>query len=433
MGNATALIRKNASWYAISIIISGLSSFGGIFLTKINLPANEFIHFNMQMSGITLFNVVTLGWFVQGITRFYHLNAAELTRIRILNITLVTSIFISAPFFLLWVNFVNLGQRLWYPVFYLIINSVYSSFSVRTQASLNARGATIAEIIRNIIVLAILGLPFIVDVRVNENYYWIGWILSNILPSAYLFIITHKLSKASTSSDADTQVSGQQLSSASDTHPFWELGKKMLSFGLPLSLWLLISAPVMNADRWYLSKHNLDRTVVANYLAIADMMLRGTLFLFSPLSSAAYPVLVRMFDENNRNEVKKVILKVIKWQVLMMAGAIAGFAILHKIVFLYLKIPPASERLFFILGVLLMFFHSLWSISAMLHKVAELQMRTKLLMLGNTAAAILSSLLLYVWVKPTTLIPVVLCFGSGIVLYFLYCIFLFRKLIIKSE
>jgi len=70
--NALSIIKRNASWYVLNIIVTGTGAFTGIILSKRLLTPQEFLQFNLMANGVTLLNMFLVGWFVQSIIRFYH-------------------------------------------------------------------------------------------------------------------------------------------------------------------------------------------------------------------------------------------------------------------------------------------------------------------------------------------------------------------------
>jgi len=417
MADTFTLLKKNAVWYALSIVVTGLAAFGGIIFTKQNLDASSFVHFNLQLNTAMLISMVALGWFGQSINRFYHGMQGVLHRRAIFNIATVISCTVSIPLFVLWGIIFKINTAWVFPIIFIWVNALQYSFLICRQAALEASQSTLSEIIRSGSIIVFLALPYVFHYKVSETYYWISWISSYALAAFYLFI-----TEAYTSQGIST------IKKLEITPEFKLSIKKMLHFGLPLSLWLLCSYVFLYSDRWYLVSAGYNMVETSNYVAVADIMMRGTGFMFSPIVSAAYPLLSRMFDSKDLLNVKVVIIKVIKWEVLMMLGAIIGFLALHKVVFSLLKIKDNTNNLFIWVGVLLLVFQSLWQISAMLHKVAELQLRTGLLMIGNIASLALTYSLFYFVVKPQTMIGVSVCFGAGTIVYVVFCLFLFKYL-----
>jgi O-antigen/teichoic acid export membrane protein len=254
-----------------------------------------------------------------------------------------------------------------------------------------------------------------VRIKATEQYYWLSWLCSYFV--AFIFLFSSYPARPALAVDpvlGEKQVTYKMIL------------RQMVSFGLPITVWQVISFLMLNADRWYLVKFKFDSALTSDYLALSDVMMRGSGFMFSPLVSAAYPMISRIFDKGDFREVKRLILQILKWEVVILCVALLGFFILHSILFSTLNFKTRDYSIFMI-GVVLLIVHSLWQMSAMLHKVAELNLISSLMVRGILLSCLISYTALYFIIIPKTTIQVLFCFSLGILSYFIYAIVLFRK------
>jgi O-antigen/teichoic acid export membrane protein len=415
--NPLTIIRKNAGWYGLNIIVTGSSAFVGIILSKQLLSPEDFLQFNLLANGVTLLNNFLIGWFVQSIIRFYH-SYHLFFRIRnILLIAAVNFLAISTPVFFLWRSFIGIGEPVIQPILFMFINALYTILLALYQATHQAKTVAASETIRSGIIIIGLLVPFISRDSIGASFFWILWIVSCLLPAIFLFVRRQKLYQSRELEEGATPTNA--------IHTNRTAIRNVLQFGLPLSGWMFVSFLLLNADKWYLYKCGLPPQMVANYVALSDIMMRGVGFLFSPIVTSAYPVISKMFDDGRYSEVRFVMKRVVKWELVLSAAALAGFFITHRLIFALLRINDSS-KMFLWIGLLLIMVHTLWQISAMFHKIGELRLKTAQLLLALIFATALVYISYYKLVMPVSLPGVMAVFSSGFIVYFIYSFLLFK-------
>jgi O-antigen/teichoic acid export membrane protein len=413
--SALAIIRKNALWYSLTIVVTGAAAFAGVAITKARLSEEAFVQFNIQYSAALFINLLSLGWLSQSLNRFYHRILSYLTIKRLLIISVANSSLIAIPFFVCWWYFMDSSGQIIWPLVLMIVNANQTTFLVCRQASLSAKQAAISETLRSGSLLLFLLILFFADGSIPVGYYWFSYTLSGFIAFIYLYFAELRYRRHSNSEDhSEVQI---------DRPLLW-----MLRFGLPLCVWLLISFVWLYADRWYLVRMQFPASFVSDYVALADVVVRGTGLMFSPIVASAYPLISRLYDSQQLREVNKVIKRVLMYEVLITVGVAVCFIISARLAMSFFSIHTLSKIQFVQYGVGLIGVHALFQMSAMMHKIAEMQLKTSYLAIGGGIAAGLIYLLLYVLVKPDTIMKVLLCFSSGFIFYMLYCTFMHRKL-----
>ncbi|HSR39793.1 MAG TPA: oligosaccharide flippase family protein [Phnomibacter sp.] len=415
--NPLTVIRKNAGWYGLNIFVTGSSAFVGIILSKQLLSPEDFLQFNLLANGVTLLNNFLIGWFVQSIIRFYH---SYHLFFRIRNILLITAanfLVISIPVFFLWRSFIGIGEPVIQPIVFMFINALYTILLALYQATHQAKTVAASETLRSSIIIIGLLAPFLSTVSIGASYFWILWIVSCLLPALFLFVRRKKLYQSRELKEGTAPAIAMHNSRTAI--------KNVLQFGLPLSGWMFVSFLLLNSDKWYLYKCGLPPQMVANYVALSDIMMRGVGFLFSPIVTSTYPVISKMFDDGRYSEVQFVMKRVVTWELLLSTAAVAGFVISHRLIFALLRIND-SPKMFLWIGLLLIVVHTLWQISAMFHKIGELRLKTAQLLLALLLATALVYIAFYKLVVPASLPGVMAVFSSGFVVYFIYSFLLFK-------
>lgn len=414
--NPVAIIKKNAGWYLVRIIVTGLAAFVGIILSKRILPPNEFLDFNLLANGVTLLNSFLIAWFGQSIIRFYH---SYHYFFRVKNIVLIITanfLFVGMPVFFVWKAFIGIDRPVLYPLVFMMLNALYTALLLLFQAAHKARIVAAAETMRSAVIIAALFVPQVVHAKVDVDYFWLVWVASCLLTSIYLFMVRKTIMQSFFLQE------GQEASLVLEKTRV--IISRVAKFGLPLSAWVFVSFLLLNADRWFVYKSGISTEAAANYVALSDLMMRGTGFLFSPIVSSAYPVISSLYDEGRKVEVRGIVLKVILWQTLLAIAAAAGFIVVNKMLFRMLGTNQDSYLLI-VSGLVMIAGNTLWQVSAMFHKVAELGVETIKLFWALCVSCAVVYACYYYFIKPDSLMGVIAVMSIGYILYFLYTYWLF--------
>jgi O-antigen/teichoic acid export membrane protein len=299
-------------------------------------------------------------------------------------------------------------------VIFLFVATFHSLLLVSYQASLKARQTAIAETIRGSCTLVLMFLPVAFRWQVSETYYWNAWMTAYLLSFGFMVYCL----RGNTYFGTERQFAWDRYRS--------DL-LDAIRFGWPFTLWVLFSFLLAYADRWYLARSGLSINQSADYLALADSVFRGCGFLFVPLNTAGYPVISKVFDSGDMKATYKLIIKVVKTELLLLAAVIIGLLLFHTFIFNLLGISTGTLSTNIALLALLAFTHGLWQTCSMLQKPAELKMKTGWLAVGNAFGTLIVYGLFFVIVRPQQPLGIVLCLAAGILSYVCFVgVLLFR-------
>ena len=375
-----AILKRSAFMYAFSILFTGAVNFIAIPVLKQKTGSAEFAYLNLYMNLLLVVSYIGAGWLVQSCIRFFSSVSGQqgfgtvFKKMALLS-ALATAVvaFITVCFFRHYA-----WMLIAFPATILFIN-LQSITVAWMQASIRPKVVAMAEVCRSLVFLSVILL-----IQNGRGYdvivvAWFGWIASFVVSLLMMLLMIKKY-------PAEKKEDGAQADAGA-------VFKKFFAFGFPLSFWLAGTFILFYADRFFLLKHQ-PAAMVGHYSALFDVLQKGIGFVLSPLVTAVYPLLARLFEEQNHSDVKKLSRKVLRWQALITAASITGYIIAWPLLKKILGINEA-EQTFFISGLLVLAGAATWQMNMVLHKPFELLHRTWFL-LGMVAICV-SLLLLTDW------------------------------------
>ncbi|EGR0344845.1 capsule biosynthesis protein CapF, partial [Vibrio parahaemolyticus] len=208
-----------------------------------------------------------IGWISQSNLRYYSLDQDSVNRI---NVVLCTIFLFLALFFLGLYYFFTLTYCL---VISLSISIAYNRISLSYfQARLDSRIVFKQELIRSVLlVLFILA-----------NYFYAFNSLDLIL---IVLSLSYLLSGSVLYRNIDIKFN----------FPFY-LCKKYIKYGVPMSLWLVISTAFPTLERLILTK--IYEGNLNDYFAINEFLIRGAGLIFTPVMMYLHPLLMKEYDND---------------------------------------------------------------------------------------------------------------------------------------
>ena len=358
-------------------------------------------------------NSVCISWITISMFRMLHSKAKFFSTDNILMMGAVNALVIAMPIFLAWYFLIYPGGLIGLPLFFLITATLHAVLLVQNQAGLKANITAIAETIRGISTLIFMLLPSFIHMEVSEHFYWIVWLSAYWLSIAYMVLM---------------RASGyyffgrarEEVNALSYRKHLGEIAR----YGFPFSVWMLFSDLLAYSDRWYLAASGIDKAAAADYLALADSVFRGCGFLFVPLNTSGFPVVSRLYDTGDMTATYKLIIKIVKIEVLLLFIATSMLFLFHNQVFSLLHIKSGNPQQNLTILILLVITHGTWQICAMIQKPAELRMKTGWLAAGNALGTIIAYSLLYLIIRPENVLGILLCLIAGIMSYTLFVSYL---------
>jgi O-antigen/teichoic acid export membrane protein len=170
-------------------------------------------------------------------------------------------------------------------------------------------------------------------------------------------------------------------------------------YGWPLSFWFASIALFQVADRYLLQRY-FDFEAVGSYAALFDIIVRGVALALFPLTMAAHPRIMRLWNAGERDGAMALLRRTALAQAaLFAAGAVLFLAVARPLGGL---LPDVALRPGTAVPLLLAAFT--WQMAFLAHKPLELTRRTRTMLVGAVGALALHVAAL-VWLLPVHGVP----------------------------
>jgi O-antigen/teichoic acid export membrane protein len=178
----------------------------------------------------------------------------------------------------------------------------------------------------------------------------------------------------------------------SDKGSLWDLSKKFIKYGAPLSVWFAFAYLTSYIDKLFMAK-NIGMETQGNYQAIFDFLSRSLALIISPVTTSLFPILTLAFQKNEIVEMSKLIKKIVLYELAaFLLVSILYWLLGASILFYLLKIP--STGTYKLIGLIVIAGTFVWQISMVLQKRFELRLLSFLLLV-MIAIAIAIQILVY--------------------------------------
>jgi O-antigen/teichoic acid export membrane protein len=150
--------------------------------------------------------------------------------------------------------------------------------------------------------------------------------------------------------------------------------KKVMDYGLPLTIWIFISTFTMMADR-YIIKEYYDYGAAGTYSAIKDLVTKISTFTILPIFIAYNAKINDAWNSKDRLKARSLIREVLTIELAAGLLVCTGFLIFHNVIYsgiLHLK----GERLYFT-SMFLIISAFFWQAAMFFHKPMDLLFRQK--------------------------------------------------------
>ncbi len=398
--------------YAFSILFTGVVNFVAIPVLKQKVGPAEFAWLNLYMNLLLVLSYIGAGWLVHSCIRFFPAVSGQNGFGKVFKKLAIFSGLATMVLALVTVFFFK--HYTWmlvaFPatIFFINIQSIVVAWM---QASMRPKAVAMAEVLRSLVFLS-----FILLIKNGQGYniiimIWAGWLASYVVSLLVMLVVIKKYPSVKKEEERDADIKMIFL--------------KFAAFGFPVSLWLAATFILFYADRFLLLRH-WPADMVGHYSALFDVLQKGIGFVLSPLVTAAYPLLARLYEENKHADVNKLSQKVLMWQLLITATVLLGYIIAWPLLKKVLIINEGEET-FFISGLLVLGGTAIWQMNMVLHKPFELQHRT--LFLLATAGVCVSLLLITDWfiIPQYGFVGAAATFFTATVLYAIIILFKLRK------
>jgi O-antigen/teichoic acid export membrane protein len=380
----------NFVFYTLGIAISGILSF--IFIPVVVQMCGKEIYatYSMILNTLSIICMFCYAWVGQSYIRFYTKKKTQLDSVS--NNLLSKSLILGSCFFVplsLVITPVSFSELvLFIPTFFLF--GYYCYYVLVFQAKQKASLIMICEVLRtslNIIVAIILLKAF------GANHSITTLAISLLSSYAIPLTILHFKNR-----EEKKDLNPQETKA---------ITKQIMSFGIPIAIFLSGSLALSVNDRFIISKL-VNKESAGIYAAIYDTINKGVIAIFSPILMTFYPVVTQLYNNNEKKLALKKIKKLIWIEVLLISlGLIVLVLICPYLIELIFK-QKADTNLQW--TTFLVFFGvCLWQIAMLVHKPLELQQKTKLMAVAVIIALVVNVGLNYFLItkKSSLVIPAI--------------------------
>lgn len=297
------------------------------------------------------------GWIVQGVLRFYSLEKNK-SKIRTESLQMASNslcvfVLVLTAIFVLYKASLTV---LLIAILALITSVFYAINLAFEQSKINSKKVVVAEIVRTILFLATpIALNFLFKNLTELSCLFLGILISYIC--GYLYLTKGK----------------PRIPYPNFRKSRWNI--IFLKYGLPLSVWLILSPTTNGVDR-YVIEITLGSIALAKFTAIFDIIFKLFSNLLVPLNNVVQPMLVNSYNNKDFLLYKKTMIKSFIYITLVfLIFLIAIFILSDFILCDYLQFCEEKKTLSRLLFPLIACSY-IWQLSVLLQKNMEVSNRT---------------------------------------------------------
>lgn len=387
--------RKYYGHYLLGIIIPALINGLSIPLFKNELGAKDYGQYALYFNAMLISNLLVSGWLSQAILRFY---AKAGDKKQFARQVISLSIKIGAIAFLpaVWIVYSINGSIITAFIFGVLLwlAAVQLPLQSLSQSSFLSKAAAGAEAVRTIswLVLSIIFLRFGIP--------FLQALLSAIALSYFFSIVfLYRKNKVVVSLTQQHWLKGNNL-------PL-----NFYKYGWPFSLWFICYYLSGYIDKLFILKSS-GSYLQGNYNAIYDFISKSAGLILAPVLTAAVPLLTETFEQKQFAEVRKLIIKLISIELVVLVVLVAAYyAGGYQILLWLLRIP--HQDVYIHAGAIIVVGTMLWQIALLIQKPAELKYKSLALFIkiGVAIAAQYAFYLFFPYSSPL-LFPIGYCLAA---------------------
>ncbi len=371
---------KDYLYYFLGVIIPAVINFSIIPIVKKLIGDTNYGEFTLYYTAFLFLSFSIAGGASHTMIRFYPLHKNEPTYFSsILKLSLTPLFFLAIPLFFLLVFYYN--QSVLFSSLFLLnlclafIQATALSFA---QAQLKSNYILIGEAIRTILFLG--STVVILKITKDQNLYkealFMALSIAYFLSGLYLFYYQRLI---------------KQLVALFSTQFYKnKLSQTVIQYWKQMTLWFLIVYLYSFADRFFVDFYLKDKALVGNFSAVNDIIIRGIAILITPILTAAFPLVVKTHETDQKNKVHLFLNKLIFLEIICLAITMIVYWAYGKTILKSLLHISATYEQVLQNGYLIIVGCFLWQIAMLIHKPLELAFNTKRMLLAAGAALLLS-------------------------------------------
>lgn len=357
--------------YSVGIIVPGLLSFLFIPFVVNLFGSSSYAEYSLAYNTLNVVSLFCYGWVGQSYIRFcsYYTAAFLKKTLQLLYKSLLVGFLFFFISELLFANLTIAKFLLFAPAFFL--SGYYNFFLIMCQAHQKAGRVALSELLRTAINLVV---PVLCYLFFKANFTF--EILALALMLSYLIPLTIFFKRAKNNNGHNNML-------AANISPV-EMQKQVLSYGLPVALFLSLSLALSVNDRFIIAKF-IGYHGAGNYASIYDIINRVVNTLCAAIMMAFHPHIVFLYNKGDAKAANKNIRRAFFIEAVLF---VSGFTFLYffgidALNFLFKRDVTRDELdiiLFIFAGVFV------WQFGVLLHKQFELKKRTQLMAIGVAIA-----------------------------------------------
>lgn len=407
------LFYKNIFFYFIGIVLGGAINFFSIPLIIEIYGVENYGQFSLIQNIILIIVSFGSGWLNQNILRFnnnstyFRVNILLLYYVVLLPITAVSVFTILGLKYDMFIALIS--------TFTIVIGGITAIINTFYQSTFNAKKNVFFDIFR---VLGFVVLVYLFSFFNHGNLvlylvisFFISYLIAFIFKLRNDFRLLYIIFKIFIEKVKNKKISAIYIEN-----------KRFIQYGLPLSLWFTFSS-ILNVGDRYIINFYLDKSAVGNYSAIYDLIYKGISISFTPILSAGYPIISRLYNQCEQKKAYGFIRKLIAFEVLILIIATVislnlDQFFLEKIV--RVEYNETNSRLVptILIGAII------WQIAMLVHKPLELKLKTKPMLVFVTMALIINLAINYYYIESFGIIvaayATIICASLYLVLCLIY-------------
>jgi O-antigen/teichoic acid export membrane protein len=308
------------------------------------------------------------GWISQGILRFQSAHSAALEFNRVVVIGTLLSILAATLLLAVLLPVLGHANRLMIPAGILLGCSFlgYNTLLGNLQAKLHSRGVLFVEAGRSVLAFLLPAGLALVN-RSNAGVMLVlGLGIAYLVPSLVSFLWLS---------------GGGAQSLLSDLIPAKQergLLLTLFQFGWPLAAWFFVIQFLGVSDRYFLQRYSLMQA--GAYASMYDTIVRSLSLLFTPIILAVHPVVMRHWNQGQRQRALSIIRKGIRFEVLSFLPILIAFVLGARLIVRLIlghSLPGAE-----LVVAPLLVSGFLWQLALLVHKPLEILCKTRRMLLA---------------------------------------------------
>jgi O-antigen/teichoic acid export membrane protein len=172
---------------------------------------------------------------------------------------------------------------------------------------------------------------------------------------------------------------------------------RMVAFGAPVALWMLVSTTMNLADR-YIIEWALGSAAVGLYASVYDIIYKGVLFAFTPMVMAAHPIVMREWNAGNEERALDVLARTRLVALGIGVVTVLGIWLLEDPLFTLITGESATGNQAAILAPVAAGAF-VWQIGILTHKVLEMKLKMNAMLISALVALSVNLFINFVFVN----------------------------------